>query len=52
MLRWLMTFIVIEILVAILEFGNIIGGVVFVAFVKFSHVNPRNKHYMSSDKKK
>jgi formate/nitrite transporter FocA (FNT family) len=24
--------------------GNIIGGVVFVAFVKFSHVNPRNKH--------
>ncbi|MCU4158280.1 formate/nitrite transporter family protein [Carboxylicivirga sp. A043] len=31
--------------------GNIIGGVVFVAFVKFSHVNPRNKHYMSSDKK-
>ncbi len=25
--------------------GNIIGGVVFVAFVKFSHVNPR-KRYM------
>jgi formate/nitrite transporter FocA (FNT family) len=24
--------------------GNIIGGVVFVAFVKFSHVNPRRKH--------
>jgi len=24
--------------------GNIIGGVVFVAFIKFSHVNPRNKH--------
>lgn len=24
--------------------GNIFGGVVFVAFVKFSHVNPRNKH--------
>lgn len=23
--------------------GNIIGGVVFVAFVKFSHVNPRHK---------
>jgi len=23
--------------------GNIIGGVVFVAFVKFSHVNPKNK---------
>ena len=24
--------------------GNIIGGVVFVAFVKFSHVNPRRRH--------
>ncbi len=24
--------------------GNIIGGVVFVAFVKFSHVNPRRKY--------
>jgi formate/nitrite transporter FocA (FNT family) len=24
--------------------GNIIGGVVFVALVKFSHVNPRKKH--------
>ncbi|MGQ7870250.1 formate/nitrite transporter family protein [Sunxiuqinia sp. sy24] len=24
--------------------GNIVGGVVFVAFVKFSHVNPRSKH--------
>ncbi|HKJ43631.1 MAG TPA: formate/nitrite transporter family protein [Sunxiuqinia sp.] len=24
--------------------GNIIGGVVFVAFIKFSHVNPRKKH--------
>jgi len=24
--------------------GNIIGGVVFVAFIKYSHVNPRNKH--------
>ena len=23
--------------------GNILGGVVFVAFVKFSHVNPRNR---------
>ncbi len=32
--------------------GNIIGGVVFVAFVKFSHANLHNKHYMSSDKKK
>lgn len=32
--------------------GNIIGGVVFVAFVKFSHVNPRNKHYISSEKNK
>ncbi|WP_299577341.1 formate/nitrite transporter family protein [uncultured Sunxiuqinia sp.] len=28
--------------------GNIVGGVVFVAFVKFSHVNPRNKHLGSS----
>jgi formate/nitrite transporter FocA (FNT family) len=26
--------------------GNIIGGVVFVAFVKFSHANPHNNHYM------
>lgn len=24
--------------------GNIIGGVVFVAFIKFSHVNPRKKY--------
>ncbi len=24
--------------------GNIIGGVVFVAFIKFSHVNPGNKY--------
>ncbi len=24
--------------------GNIIGGVVFVAFIKFSHVNPRHKY--------
>jgi len=29
--------------------GNIIGGVVFVAFIKFSHVNPRNKYYIPSD---
>ncbi|WP_430973952.1 formate/nitrite transporter family protein [Sunxiuqinia rutila] len=28
--------------------GNIVGGVVFVAFVKFSHVNPRNKHLGNS----
>jgi len=26
--------------------GNIIGGVVFVAFVKFSHVSPRRKGYL------
>lgn len=32
--------------------GNIIGGVVFVAFVKFSQVNPLNKHFISSDIKK
>ena len=29
--------------------GNIIGGVVFVAFVKFSHVNPRHKHIGKQD---
>jgi formate/nitrite transporter FocA (FNT family) len=27
--------------------GNIIGGVVFVAFIKYSHVNPRNKHIVN-----
>ena len=29
--------------------GNIIGGVVFVAFVKFSHVNPRHKSFVKRD---
>jgi formate/nitrite transporter FocA (FNT family) len=28
--------------------GNIIGGMVFVAFVKFIHVNPRKKHIGNS----
>lgn len=32
--------------------GNLIGGVVFVALIKFSHVNPRNKHYIPSEKNK
>ncbi|WP_158841043.1 formate/nitrite transporter family protein [Polaribacter sp. L3A8] len=32
--------------------GNIIGGVVFVAFLKFSHANQHNKHYISSLNKK
>ncbi len=31
--------------------GNIIGGVVFVAFIKFSHVNPRHK-YVGKNKEK
>ena len=32
--------------------GNIIGGVVFVAFVKFSHVNPRRKYLGKKKDKK
>jgi len=31
--------------------GNLIGGVVFVAFIKFSHVNPRHKYISDEDKK-
>ena len=32
--------------------GNIIGGVVFVAFIKFSHVNPRKKYFGKSEEEK
>jgi formate/nitrite transporter FocA (FNT family) len=30
--------------------GNLIGGVVFVALIKFSHVNPRRKYLADKDK--
>jgi len=29
--------------------GNLIGGVVFVAFIKFSHVNPRRKYIANNE---
>lgn len=32
--------------------GNIIGGVVFVAFIKYSHVNPRRKSLKKNQKNK
>lgn len=32
--------------------GNLIGGVVFVAFIKFSHVNPRRKYISKNENRK